>query len=509
MATAASSVATERAPAATTLDPDVDRHIGAVRESEAERPSGRSLYAGLFFATAFLATASALALWLSSSRSPGLVTVVGLILAYAAASHARFEVGTGLSLPTALVFVPMLFLLPLGYVPLAICAGLLVGAATDLLRRGLPLEKVLLVPLNSWYSIGPVIVLAAAGEARPGLEHWPVYIAALGAQFAADYFIQAPYQRFVNDVPFPLAARFMSSAFVVDVALAPIGLLVAFVAVDHPVALTFVLPLIGLLVIFARERQVRIDHALELSHAYRGTALLLGDVVEADDAYTGSHSRDVVTLVLDVSDRLQLNARDRRDAEFAALLHDIGKIRVPAEIINKPGKLDDHEWARDEAAHDRRRAPALTGRRSARQHRTHRAVVPRRLGRDRLSRRNCGKRHSSGRTDRARVRRIQRDDDGPRLQEGAERSGGSRRVAPLRRHRLRSCGRRGTGGSRRSRQLSFRNSPRRDGELLRGLGVQVLLEPLGGEAVRLQLVRSLGEAVAFVVEHDVLDLSTQ
>ena len=65
----------------------------------------------------------------------------------------------------------------------------------------------------------------------------------------------------------------MSSAFLVDVALAPIGLLVAFVAVDHPVALTFVLPLIGLLVIFARERQVRIDHALELSHAYRGTAL--------------------------------------------------------------------------------------------------------------------------------------------------------------------------------------------------------------------------------------------
>src|SRR6185312_12047118 len=154
----------------------------------------------------------------------------------------------------------------------------------------------------------------------------------------ADYFIQAPYQRFVNDVPFPLAARFMSSAFVVDVALAPIGLLVAFVAVDHPVALTFVLPLIGLLVIFARERQVRIDHALELSHAYRGTALLLGDVVEADDAYTGLHSRDVVSLVLGV------DGRERRDAEFAALLHDVGKIKIPSEIINKPGKLTDEEF---------------------------------------------------------------------------------------------------------------------------------------------------------------------
>jgi HD-GYP domain-containing protein (c-di-GMP phosphodiesterase class II) len=90
---------------------------------------------------------------------------------------------------------------------------------------------------------------------------------------------------------------------------------------------------------------VRIDHALELSSAYRGTAFLLGDVVEADDAYTGSHSRDVVSLVLGVCDDLRLGARDRRDAEFTALLHDVGKIRVPAEIINKPGKLTPEERA--------------------------------------------------------------------------------------------------------------------------------------------------------------------
>jgi HD-GYP domain-containing protein (c-di-GMP phosphodiesterase class II) len=48
--------------------------------------------------------------------------------------------------------------------------------------------------------------------------------------------------------------------------------------------------------------------------------------------------------VLDVSARLRLDARERRDAEFAALLHDIGKIKVPAEIINKPGALTDEEW---------------------------------------------------------------------------------------------------------------------------------------------------------------------
>ena len=105
------------------------------------------------------------------------------------------------------------------------------------------------------------------------------------------------------------------------------------------------LPLVALLRTFAGERQRRIDHALELSDAYRGTAFLLGDVVEADDAYTGSHSRHVVDLVLAVCDELQLSSTDRRDAEFVALLHDVGKIRIPSEIINKPGKLDAAERA--------------------------------------------------------------------------------------------------------------------------------------------------------------------
>jgi HD-GYP domain-containing protein (c-di-GMP phosphodiesterase class II) len=305
---------------------------------------GRNLWSAVFFATGFLGTALTLAAVLDSSRTPGIATVVALVVAYAAASHARFEVGTGLFLPTGLVFVPMLFLLPLGYVPLVICGGLLLGAATDLLRRGLPLERILIVPLNSWYSIGPVVVLAIAGERPPRLSDWPIYVGALAAQCGVDYAIQAPHQRFVNGLRFSLAARYMSWAFLVEAALAPVGLLVALVAVEHPVALTFVLPLLGLLLVFARERQVRIDHALELSHAYRGTALLLGDVVEADDAYTGLHSRDVVSLVLGVCDRLGVGSRGRRDAEFAALLHDVGKIKIPGEIINKPGKLTDDEF---------------------------------------------------------------------------------------------------------------------------------------------------------------------
>ena len=48
-----------------------------------------------------------------------------------------------------------------------------------------------------------------------------------------------------------------------------------------------VLPLMLLIVVFARERTARVSNVRELSTAYRGTALLLGDVIEADDGYTG------------------------------------------------------------------------------------------------------------------------------------------------------------------------------------------------------------------------------
>jgi HD-GYP domain-containing protein (c-di-GMP phosphodiesterase class II) len=138
---------------------------------------------------------------------------------------------------------------------------------------------------------------------------------------------------------------FLWLVYFVDAALAPIGLAIAFVATDHTALALLALPLVGLLRYFSRERQQRIDHALELSDAYRGTAFLLGDVVEADDAYTGSHSRHVVDLVLSVADHLELSASDRRDAEFVALLHDVGKIRIPGSIINKPGPLDADERA--------------------------------------------------------------------------------------------------------------------------------------------------------------------
>jgi HD-GYP domain-containing protein (c-di-GMP phosphodiesterase class II) len=323
------------------FDPDVEARLSEGRARARRGLRTRSRLSALAVLAVFAAAATAEAVFIDPARPTHIWAALALVAAYALAYHVQFEVRTGLAFPTELVLVPMLFLLPLGYVPLFVAGAMLVAGARELIQ--ISPDRALLVAPNAFHALGPVFVLGVAGATTPNLAHWPIYVAALAAQFACDALANGTHQWFANRVTLKSQLPFMKWAFLVDAALAPIGLAVAFAATTQRAAVVLVLPLIGLMAEFAHERRARIDHALELSHAYRGTAMLLGDVVEADDAYTGDHSRDVVTLVLAVADELGLDARGRRDAEFAALLHDVGKIRIPSEIINKPGPLTDKE----------------------------------------------------------------------------------------------------------------------------------------------------------------------
>jgi len=278
----------------------------------------------------------------------------------------------------------MLFVLPLRTVPLCVAAGLLLG---DLVatRGKCAVERVPLRLANAWHSVGPVLVLAAAGAPAPIARHAPVIAAALAAQFAFDFTSTATLEWLRVGVSPRELTRFAVWAYAVDIALAAPAVGVAYAATDSPAAVLLVLPLVGLLGFFARERKVRIDTRSSSGQAYRGTAMLLGDVVEADDAYTGSHSRDVVGLTLAVCDRLGLDARDRRNAEFAALLHDVGKVRIPEAIINKPGPLDPDERASSSGTRSSaRRCSSASAACSPTS--PDRPLVPRELGRNGLSR---------------------------------------------------------------------------------------------------------------------------
>jgi HD domain len=76
------------------------------------------------------------------------------------------------------------------------------------------------------------------------------------------------------------------------------------------------------------------------------TALLrrLARAVEAQDPYLSGHSRRVARYVTIVADRLGLPRAEVERIGAAALIHDVGKVGVPAAVLNKPGRLTDAEY---------------------------------------------------------------------------------------------------------------------------------------------------------------------
>lgn len=333
------------APEKVELDPELELLIETSRASARQQLTRADLRAASALGFTFLAAAVPMALLIPSDRSPSVLLVAVLVLAYALVSRVKFEVGAGWAAPTQLVLVPMLFTLPAGTVPLAVAAALLAGNVVDRVCGDRDTRRLVLFLGRTWPAIGPAFVLALAGEPEPDWLVWPVFLVALAAQFALQVAIAAVEGQVSGGASLSSQRRSLQWVLLVELALAPVGLVTAAATLSFPGGVLLVLPLVGILAIFAGERRARIDHTLELSRAYRGTALLLGDVVEADDAYTGSHSRDVVALVLDVADELGFKPRERRHAELTALLHDVGKIRMPGDIINKPGPLSGDEWA--------------------------------------------------------------------------------------------------------------------------------------------------------------------
>ncbi len=273
------------------------------------------------------------------------VQLAGGVLAYIAARRVEFRVGAGTASPTQPVLVVMLLTLPPWAVALAVIAAALLDRLPAYWTGRVHPDHAVLTLGDAWHALAPAAVLAAAGSPEPALALWPLYLAAFGAQIVVDVLSSTLREWLVFGMPPELQFRLLGFSVLVDVALAPVGLLGAVAMPGGVGAILLMLPLVALLGVLGREREHRIQHAVELSDAYRGTALLMGELLVADDAYTGGeHTSGVVTLALEIGVHLGLDPRAQRNLEFGALLHDVGKIRVPDSIINKPGKLSPEEW---------------------------------------------------------------------------------------------------------------------------------------------------------------------
>ena len=87
------------------------------------------------------------------------------------------------------------------------------------------------------------------------------------------------------------------------------------------------------------------DANVRLRRAHRDTIAALSRSMEAKDLYTGGHTGRVSAVSVALAERLGYDGDALEAIEIGALLHDIGKIGIPEEILRKQGPLDDEEWA--------------------------------------------------------------------------------------------------------------------------------------------------------------------
>ena len=86
------------------------------------------------------------------------------------------------------------------------------------------------------------------------------------------------------------------------------------------------------------------EQTVELNELFIQTVTALSEAVDAKDRYTSGHSKRVAEYSRMIAARMGKSKEEQEEIFRAGLLHDVGKIRVPVDIINKAGKLTDEEY---------------------------------------------------------------------------------------------------------------------------------------------------------------------
>jgi len=213
-------------------------------------------------ALAFVALAAALPPLLGSERGLDAPVALGLVLCFAVAARVKLYIGAGYTVPTQLVLVPMLFLLPAASVPLWVGCGMALSALYDVAARREHPEWILSGVVNGWHALGPAIVLALAGEPEAELAALPILCAALLAQWGFDLGASTARESLGRGIAPVAQLHVLVPIYLIDAALTPIGLAAAIVTAEGRFGFLVVVPLLAVLAALAHDRRVRIEQAV-------------------------------------------------------------------------------------------------------------------------------------------------------------------------------------------------------------------------------------------------------
>lgn len=119
--------------------------------------------------------------------------------------------------------------------------------------------------------------------------------------------------------------------------------------VDSHKANSFVRRDLALFSALALKVAIAVDNARlydDLRSLFYNTVETLVRTIQAKDQYTAGHSTRVSRYSLMIADKLGLSTKEKHQLYLAAMLHDIGKIGVPDDLLNRPGKLSEAEMER-------------------------------------------------------------------------------------------------------------------------------------------------------------------
>lgn len=82
----------------------------------------------------------------------------------------------------------------------------------------------------------------------------------------------------------------------------------------------------------------------KLQRTFKGMVNAMVSAIEIRDPYTAGHGRRVTELACAIAERMGLSEDRIEGLRMAGLIHDIGKVGIPAEVLSKPGQLNELEW---------------------------------------------------------------------------------------------------------------------------------------------------------------------
>jgi len=210
----------------------------------------------------FLACAGALAVFAPSVRPLQPALAATLVLLYTLTSRViKFPIGAGYVVPSYLILVPMLLLLPPALVPLLAAAGLMLGGVIEVLTEGARPERAIFSIADAWHSLGPALVFALFEPAGGTLALAALYLGAFAAGCIVDLLSSTLREAAAMGVAPHVQFRVILLVWLIDACIAPLGVLVALAVAGDPVQIVLLLPFIAVMLLVSRERNARIAGA--------------------------------------------------------------------------------------------------------------------------------------------------------------------------------------------------------------------------------------------------------